>query len=139
MAETRRGSFTLQLQEFIERTKLDAETVARSATLSLLNSIVLRSPVDTGRFRGNWQVGTGVRPAGQLAVEDKSGAATIAKGQQALAALNAGETIYIQSNLPYAIPLEYGHSQQAPQGMIRLAIREYRRYIERAIAALPKS
>jgi hypothetical protein len=31
---------------------------------------------------------------------------------------------WIYNNLPYAIALEYGHSRQAPNGMVRIALAE---------------
>lgn len=33
--------------------------------------------------------------------------------------LKLGDTAYLVNNLPYAVPLEYGHSSQAPAGMVR--------------------
>jgi hypothetical protein len=38
----------------------------------------------------------------------------------------------ILSNLEYIIPLEYGHSKQAPQGMVGKYVSEYRGFIKEA-------
>lgn len=100
--------------------------------------VVMKSPVDTGRFKGNWQVAIGTIPAGVLNVEDKSGAATIAKVQAEVLGLKAGQTIYLVNNLVYALPLEYGHSKQAPNGMVRLTIQEFNAFVERAASGVNK-
>lgn len=46
--------FSVPLAALAEKVKLDIDTVARKATLDLFSSVVQRSPVDTGRFKGNW-------------------------------------------------------------------------------------
>lgn len=89
----------------------------RVIAMALLNEIVLRSPVDTGRFRGNNIVSVG-DPVYTRSVEvDPAGAATISRGASALTGLEPFTQVYIQNNLPYAGVLEDGHSQQAPGGI----------------------
>ncbi|WP_110970871.1 HK97 gp10 family phage protein [Pseudomonas huaxiensis] len=95
----------------------------RVIALAMLNEIVLRSPVDTGRFRGNniVSVGSPVRvPAEAL---DKSGGATIQRGLSALTGLEPYTQVFIQNNLPYAEALERGHSKQAPAGIYEVSFR----------------
>ncbi len=91
----------------------------RAAALQALTGVVERSPVDTGRFRGNNRVSVGTRDNGyDLGAADKSGGATIAAGAAKFGTGMAPFTvIYIQNNLPYAEVLERGNSQQAPQGV----------------------
>jgi hypothetical protein len=43
----------------VEKTKADVNLVHRKVCLDLHKSLVMKSPVDTGRFRANWQVGVG--------------------------------------------------------------------------------
>ena len=42
----------------------------------------------------------------------------------AVGALSGKKVIYISNNLDYIVPLEYGHSGQAPQGMAAIALAE---------------
>ncbi|MCY4125399.1 MAG: HK97 gp10 family phage protein [Pseudomonas sp.] len=101
-----------------------AEQVAqrvRVIALAMLNEVVLRSPVDTGRFRGNNIVSIGSPVFRQTAELDPTGAATLRAGSSALSGLEPFTTVYIQNNLPYAEALENGHSQQAPGGVYGLA------------------
>ena len=103
--------------------KLDLAT--RQIALQIFARIVLKSPVDSGRFRGNWQVAIGSAPDGTLELDDKTGTATITKGTATSLGMNAGDTIYFANNLPYAQRLEGGYSQQAPAGMVALTVQEF--------------
>jgi hypothetical protein len=37
------------------------------------------------------------------------------------------------NNLPYGIALEYGHSKQAPSGMIRVTLARFQQIVDEAI------
>ncbi|MEJ5903790.1 HK97 gp10 family phage protein [Pseudomonas kermanshahensis] len=89
----------------------------RVIALAMLNEIVLRSPVDTGRFRGNNIVSVGAPVYTNSANVDPSGSETIQQGVWATTGLEPFTQVFIQNNLPYATALEDGHSQQAPGGI----------------------
>lgn len=114
--------FGLQLDaEWLAKQDDIAEAVSVIA-LDGLSQIVRRSPVDTGRFRGNWDVSIGSISTTFTQEVDPSGAATIANGQAILGTYEQLRPIYIQNNLPYAQRLENGWSGQAPQGMVGLTV-----------------
>ncbi|MDM0041878.1 HK97 gp10 family phage protein [Variovorax sp. J22R193] len=127
------SSFAFDIQRFCELTNERASTVTRQAALSMLNSLIKRSPVDTGRFRGNWQTTIGAPPSSVLETDDKSGAQTLSRGLAVLADFECGPPIYLVNGLPYGRRLENGYSQQAPSGMVRLTVNEFRKYIAQAI------
>lgn len=89
----------------------------RVIALAMLNEIVLRSPVDTGRFRGNNIVTVGSPVYTSTDNLDKSGGETIQRGLSVMSGLEPYTQVFIQNNLPYAVPLEDGHSKQAPAGI----------------------
>ncbi|KIC79130.1 hypothetical protein [Pseudomonas sp. C5pp] len=89
----------------------------RVIALAMLNEIVLRSPVDTGRFRGNNIVSVGAPVYTSSANVDPTGSDTIQQGVRVVTGLEPYTQVFIQNNLPYAVPLEDGHSQQAPAGI----------------------
>ena len=92
--------------------------------LQVFTGVVFRSPVLSGRFRGNNMVSVG-SPSDEFdeGISDASGQATIARGQAVIAgAQNPFEIIYIMNNLPYAVPLEQGSSDQAPAGIYEVTI-----------------
>jgi hypothetical protein len=88
-----------------------------------------------GRFRGNWQFSIDTPADGVLDQIDPSGNVTLAKLKLQVEQLSIGETAYIVNNLPYGIALEYGHSKQAPSGMIRVTLARFQQIVDAAIAA----
>lgn len=128
------STFSVQLDQFVKKTGADADKVVRQSCLSLLNSVVRRSPVHTGRFRGNWQTTVAMPATGVVAADDKSGGATVDKGLRVIGGVKAGQTVWIMNNLPYARRLEDGYSDQAPNGMVRLTVNDFRKYVDQAIA-----
>lgn len=119
------------LQELANRTGLRMDTVIRKATFDLFRSVALKSPVDTGRFRANWNVSYGAPDL--TTTESNNQARAVQQAQQALT-LPVGGVVSMSNGLPYARPLEYGWSKQAPYGMVRLSVLEYRRFLLRAIS-----
>lgn len=80
------------------------------------------SPVDTGRFRGNWQVEIGRDPTAELPDKDKSGNPTKEKGTATVKGCPPFQPVYIANNLPYGPTLNDGHSKQAPAGFVEIAV-----------------
>lgn len=93
-----------------------------------------------GRFRGNWQIGLDTLPTEETGRIDKTGSRTMSAGMSVLEQFKVGmvQTIYIANNVPYAIPLEYGHSKQAPNGMVRLSVMEFTDAMEEALREAKK-
>lgn len=118
-------SFVVDLRKFGANTMEQATQVVKKIATDVLTSVVLRTPVDTGRARANWQVGVGKYDRNIIETEDKQGSLAISKGKSAMSGTEAGDKIYVVNNLPYIQRLEEGHSQQAPQGMVALTLQEY--------------
>lgn len=125
------SKWSIPIDRLAKKAGEDIEKVGRFATFQLFNAVQLRSPVDTGRFLGNWQFGKDTIPAGALSRLDTTG--TLAQ-QEALRALSSplGGVTYFVNNLPYARRLENGYSQQAPIGMVRISVREFSKYVREA-------
>lgn len=78
-----------------------------------------------GRLRAAWQATINtelVGPAPQLI--DSNGGKTISKVSKILGQMKIGDTFRLTNPLPYAYSIEFGGSDQAPQGMLRLSIAE---------------
>ena len=126
-----------------------ARLLHRRLTLEALTRIVRRTPVDTGRARGNWQTSVGAPATGVIDEVDpqtaagstrsqklgdfnpaKSTAVTrdvgavVARGIDALDPLKPFGVTFIANNLVYIEPLENGHSKQAPEGMVAVTLAE---------------
>ena len=127
-------SFTLDVKAFCEKAKKNPETVMRSVTLKLFSAIIKASPVDTGRFRGNWQT-TGVTPAtGLIAGVDPTGNKAVNSAATFITNAPGWDTFTLTNNLPYAERLEYGWSKQAPTGIVRINVVRFQQLINEEAA-----
>jgi len=95
----------------------------RRIGLAALTSVVLKTPVDTGRARANWQAGPTTSES-PLDVLDKLGGDTVERGRAAASNQRPFQPFYIFNNVEYIGYLEEGSSEQAPQGMAALTVRE---------------
>lgn len=87
-----------------------------------------------GRFRGNWQVSFDYPATDETGRIDKTGNLTKAAGNFTLSLFKVGmSSIYFCNNVPYAYPLEMGHSTQAPGGMVRITAAEFQRFFDEAV------
>lgn len=85
-----------------------------------------------GRFRGAWEVTVGMPSTTEPGRIDPSGGETIGAAHVALANYQVGPSIFITNSVPYAGALEYGHSKQAPQGVVRLTVAEFQSVVDAA-------
>lgn len=101
----------------------------RGVMLEATRGVVLLTPVLTGRARGNWQLTTEggqpevteqVDPAGGSTISAIAGGVDATKGRP----FTRHDLV---NGLDYIVPLENGHSQQAPNGMVALTVDRLRR------------
>jgi hypothetical protein len=92
-----------------------------------------------GRFRGNWQVSFDAPTTEENGRIDKTGDLTKAAGNYTLSLFKVRmRSIYFCNNVPYAYPLEMGHSTQAPGGMVRITAAEFQRFFDDVIREVVK-
>jgi hypothetical protein len=131
---TNTGVLTVDLNKILNKSMANASQVARAIALELESRVVLKSPVDSGRLRGNWNVGLNMPDKTEQA-EDKSGSMANSRAVGALSSFKLGDSIFITNNLPYTHKLEFGlygngpkttggFSKQAPHGFIRITYQE---------------
>jgi len=108
------------------------EKVVRGTLLDMTSKIIKRSPVDTGRFRGNWQASFGSPKQNITSTSDRTGARATAQAGAVINSMEMGQTFYLANNLPYATRLEFGYSEQAPQGMVRVTVAEFQEAVNKA-------
>lgn len=128
------SGFTLDIKNFVEKAKKNPETVARQVSFKLFSAVIKASPVDTGRFRMNWQTAGAVAPSGIIDGSDKGGAAAIGDAASYIFAASDWNEFTLTNNLPYAERLEYGWSNQAPQGMVRVNVARFNTLLEEEAA-----
>lgn len=94
----------------------------KKIALQALIGVVNRTPVDTGRARGAWQVTLATVPDKEFRSRNP-----IASGTARIEAKTATfSSIFITNNVPYIIFLEGGSSKQAPRGMVAVTLEELR-------------
>lgn len=126
-------SLQSDLKKFAQLTGKAMETVVKESLIDTGTRIVLASPVDTGAFRGNWLSATGA-PSYRYDLSDTSD--KIGPLRAEVNSLTMGEASYFSNSLPYAERLENGWSQQAPAGVVRLAVAQWGQTVRRKIRAL---
>jgi len=120
-------SFSSDIRRFSKKARRNAELTFRGTALGLFGKVIQRTPVDTGRLRGNWQTQVNTAPSDEL---DRKGAGPALRELQSVALrAKLGDSIYLVNNLPYAKPIEEGRSDQAPQGMVRVTLLSFRRLV----------
>ena len=127
-------SFELQLKEFENMTAEKSEKLFRKVCFDLSNSIIMDSPVDSGRLRGNFQPDINSIQNDVLEIDDKSGSATVAKVATTTNKLQLGQYFTLTNNLDYAIHLEYGtakfgFSPKAPKGFFGINIMRFQNFV----------
>lgn len=131
------------LEDFARRIVVRADNVPkevnrikRLCALAVDQTVVLATPVDTGRARSNWLVSLGeavdaVRvpyaplPAGKdigKFSETGNAQAAMEQGKGVIAQAKVEQAIHVTNNLPYIQPLNEGHSAQAPAMFVEAAI-----------------
>lgn len=113
------------------------ELVARKTVGEIFRRVILRTPVDTGRARGNWQATTGSPATGELGENRnaKVGTAPALRALEVARGWKVGSaSIFLTNNLPYIERLENGYSGQAPQGMVAITVAEFGGIAEDAAA-----
>lgn len=129
----RSGSFSISLAEFAQQASEAIDSTLREIVIEIGGSLIRMSPVDTGRFRGNWQFSVNSPASGTLDSLDPSGSETTARLVGDSLEFRPGTTAFIVNNLPYAIPLEFGHSDQAPGGMVRITVARFQQIVLEAV------
>lgn len=116
------GKFSADIKAWGDKALKEFDELRRAVILELFSSVILDTPVDQGRLRGNWQIASTILK-GELSVTDPQGRETIIKVENHLKGekLNSENVTYLTNNLPYAYRIEYdGWSHtKAPAGMVR--------------------
>ena len=138
------GDFSLSMDNLLKQVNGNVENVVKKSVFDLTSAIIKGSPVDSGRFRGNYQVSFNKPIDSELDKLDKSGNETISKIGVEINSNKVPMVYWINNNLPYAEKLEYGlypktsttgktingFSIQAPSGFVRLNILRFNQFFK---------
>lgn len=106
--------------------------MVQKIAMDLYQKVIIKSPVDSGRFRSNWQ----------FSINRPITTPILTGGSKGLAPIKAlteiPKSIWLSNNLPYSRVIEYGlfttkpytiktvggYSKQAPRGVARISLDE---------------
>jgi len=98
--ETNIKEFQKNLDKFLQKTKQNKEKILAELAFKFKRMVKLRNPVDLGQSRAGWYI----RPLSE-----------------------GGWSVY--NRVHYTVYLEFGHSKQAPLGMVRVSLKELSRKV----------
>ncbi len=125
------GDFSKRMKAHGANVVKNGNAIKRKAALAVDATVVLATPVDTGRARSNWQVNLNSAADGSIEpyAPGKSGStagtnaqAALDQGKQVIGTAQPTQAIHITNNLPYIGRLNDGSSAQAPAGFVQTAI-----------------
>lgn len=109
MAVTNLDEFNAALREWAEiRVPTEVAHVMRLISLEALSRVILKTPVDTGRTRANWQVSLETPLEGQVEIKDRDGTRTISRGKTIIEKAPAYSIVWLANNVDWIEVLENG-------------------------------
>jgi len=121
--------FNRVLQQFTRHHKARVWDVLRKVAFDVIRAVAIRTPVDTGRARAAWVAflernGVTAPPVKSKHADNKA----IEEGRKSASwrFSKLANTITVTNGVHYITALEFGSSQQAPEGMLRRTLAEFK-------------
>lgn len=140
------ADFMDTINQWVESVETSIDDTLQTIAIKVGESVIMLSPVDTGRFRGNWQMTFDAPASSSLVRYDQVGESTIQMLASKVNSFTAGQVAYIQNHVLYGHDLEWGtyngptdkvtengFSNQAPYGMVRVTEEQFTRIVEEAV------
>jgi hypothetical protein len=123
-------TFSGDIGKFNNKVEKAANAIFRGTALDLARRLIIRTPVDQGYARGGWGVRINGIPADVKNNADKTGQRTIESANAEISKAKIGDSIFIVNGVEYIGPLENGHSDQRPNGMLKVTVTEYQNIVK---------
>ena len=96
------GRFTVKVTEA-------SEEKIRGSLLDFTKNVIIQTPVESGRLRGNWQSSINQAKLAQLDTKQQGGNGEATnEAQKTIAQFELGDIFFFTNNLPYARVVEFG-------------------------------
>ncbi len=135
----RNQNYAATCDSWVRESEQRVEAVWKESTQRVASIANNGVPVDLGFARASIRASTEKMPQIDPSADNKEdAAATPDFGNITMTIVSArlGQTIYIGWTAAYIVPLEYGHSTQAPSGFARLAAAQWPRIVQQVSAEL---
>lgn len=122
------AAFAKRIRKLGKNIPVNADQLLILTAGAVNQTVVLATPHDTGRARGNWQISIGAPITEEIERLDPTGQATINANQTVIKSIQGKSrqgkrSIFLTNNLSYIQPLNEGTSSQAPAGFVEQAVR----------------
>ena len=138
-------SWSKDLKNIIIKNKNLTGRQLRAGMFDAANTVILGSPVGNpstwknpdsapvgyvgGAYRSNHRISINKITSFEKDITSEGG--VLMELQADIAKFKIGETLFMNNPLPYAVPIEYGHSSQAKDGVYRPAVRRLIRFLNK--------
>lgn len=143
------GEFSLSMDELLKQVNGKVNLIVKKTIFDLQSAFIKDSPVDSGRFRANWQVSFNEPINSEVDTIDKSklGRDTYNKNGFLIDKSKVPLSYWIQNNLDYAEKLEFGlfttkpetiktiggFSKQSPMGFTRINVARFNEFFNKNV------
>jgi len=124
-------AFNVAMEAAAKKVAGDEIKFYQSVCLEVFIRIIMRTPVDTGRARGNWQIEINQMAEGTVEEYSKEDddLTVILKQDSKLSSIQAFSVVHITNNVEYVYYLEYEkRSSQHPEGMVEVTVAEMKEW-----------
>lgn len=135
-------SFADDIRRFAAKTSKAHDEITRGTTIALFNAVIMDTPVDEARLRGDWQTTVGQPATDENGRVDAAGTAAMAE-VVANTPPGAGQETLLTNNMPYCEKIENGgyigptdkvtaggFSRKSPQGMVKRNVDRFQKLID---------
>jgi hypothetical protein len=129
------AQFFRSIKAYINKAAAEGEKDTRRVGLAGLKGVMVKTPVDKGTARANWNVAidsidrsTSSESSGQA--KKSIDPAKFNEGSKTIQTVKPGQTINISNSMPYINKLEYTNHSQQGSGMVRRTIEELRNWLK---------
>ncbi len=123
-------SFSGDIKAFADKVEKNHNRRFRASALHIFKTIIIRTPVDTGRLINNWFTSIGAPVRLDSGETSKVGADSLSEAVTETGKLKNTDVIYMTNNLDYASAVENGSPTNRPVGMVKTTITEWTRKVE---------
>jgi len=133
--------FAALMQQRANELPANVNEVKKEVSGTVLSTVALTTPVDTGAAVSSWEVELGAgkpranaphTPGRQGSTRAENVRATISKGNQVISQAKPGDPVHITNGIEYIGDLNNGTSTQAPAGFVQSAVLNGRRKVRSA-------
>lgn len=112
------------------------EKVAVESFIDVTQRAVTMSPIRDGIFANNWFTEINGITSKTTDETDSTGSARLAEAEAEALRIKVGDSVSFANALPYAIPIERGHSEQAKNGIVKVVSSEWQYIVNDAVRGI---